>query len=105
LARDERQIEDITSSSRVGVSTFNVHPSFASNVISVVTSFVLVRVISWIVLAFWTNGTIHEITRTKHEPKYFRLTLDVTFEAKRYIAGSKTIVNRQSKIINQQCLS
>jgi len=28
---------------------------------------VLVRVISWIVLVFWTNGTIHEVTRTKHE--------------------------------------
>ena len=26
---------------------------------------------------FWTNGTIHEVTRTKHEPNYFLLTLAV----------------------------
>ena len=39
-------------------------------------------VTSWIVLFFWTNGTIHEVTRTKNKPKYFRLTPDVTFEAK-----------------------
>jgi len=32
-----------------------------------VTSFVLVRVTSWIVLVFLDNGMIHEITRTKHE--------------------------------------
>jgi len=34
----------------------------------------LVRVISWIVLFLWKKGTIHEITRTKHETHY-RLNL------------------------------
>jgi len=54
-------------------------------------------------LFFWTNGTIHEITRTKHEPKYFRRSLDAIFEAKLYTAGSRPIANRQSKIVNQRC--
>ena len=31
-------------------------------------SFVLVRVTSWIAGLFWTSGTIHEVTRSKHEP-------------------------------------
>jgi len=35
---------------------------------------VLVRVISWIVQFLWKKGTIHEITRTKHETHY-RLNL------------------------------
>jgi len=34
----------------------------------------LVRVISWIVQFLWKKGTIHEITRTKHETHY-RLNL------------------------------
>jgi len=42
----------------------------------------LVRVTSWIVLLVEQTRTTHEVTRTKHEPKYFRLQLDVTFEAK-----------------------
>jgi len=36
--------------------------------------FVLVRVISWIVLLFWTNGTIHEITRTNQDPRCHEIT-------------------------------
>ena len=36
----------------------------------------LVRVTSWIVLVFWTKGTIHEITRTEHETR----TTEIDFE-------------------------
>jgi hypothetical protein len=49
--------------------------------------FVLVRVTSWIVLVFWTNGTIHEATRTKHET---RLPPKSTFEAKLWHAVYRT---------------
>jgi len=61
---------------------------------------VLVRVNLWIVLVFLDNGTIHEITRTKHEPKYFRRSLDAIFEAKLYTAGAdqSPIVNLKSSI-------
>ena len=63
-AEDARRIEWFQR--EIGTTT-----SFAPKVDLVVTRFVLVRVNSWIVLISWTNGTIHDVTRTRHEPKYF----------------------------------
>jgi hypothetical protein len=56
--------------------------SLASKPISVVTSFVLVRATSWIVLFVRKTKDDPRSHTNQHEPKHSCLELDPTFEAK-----------------------